>query len=124
MRYKKGQILYSVSVGDDGKCELDTYKVSTVNKNGSYAILVASFTWINKAAAGKRFSKTNNWGWAKDIPSWCRYTARPGEAFSSLVTTPLAAWRAAEKNLLRCVDEDAIPRATKAIKAAISRLGK
>ena len=118
--YKKDQILYSLSIDDDGKCLIDKYRVSTVNKNGVYAILIAPWTWINKAAKGKTFSKTKDFGWASDIPSWCRKYTSPGRNFYDLYTTEKQAWRSMlGEDKMRYWEPDAIDRAQKRIKRAL-----
>lgn len=122
LNYKVGQDLYSLSIDDDGKCGIDTYRISRINENGVYAILVAPYTWGNRAAIGKTFSKTKDYGWLKNIPSWCRYHARTGERLFH--TTVRAAW--ADKDTLKYVGEDDNDpvriRASKTIKAMLAKL--
>lgn len=122
MKYKKGQKLYQCCIDDNCKVSIDEWRVSTINKNGTYAILVTPYTWTNKATKGKRFSKTINMGWASDIPAWCRKYARPGADFYDLHTTPLAAARAEEKGKMSWLDDEEIPKARRNLKAFVTRL--
>lgn len=123
MEYKKGKILYHVSFEDDLKIIIEEYMVSTVNKNGAYAILKNNYTWINKAAKGKTFSKTINMGWAADI-SWCRKHAAYGNQFYDLYSTKLQALQAKLKSDLRWLDDEEIPIYKKKLEAAIKRIRK
>jgi len=116
MKYKKGQDLYSLCVDDDGKCEMDVYRVRTIRGGLVYAILVTSFTW------GKRSKKNGDWGWLDPIPYWCRYCRRVGESFSTLGlhTTKRAAW--ADKNNLKYLDPEPKKKAARTIKSALSKI--
>lgn len=122
LNYKVGQDLYKLSIDDDGKCELDTYRISNINKNGVYAILVASWTWGNRAAIDKAFSKTQDYGWLPNIPSWCKYHARTGQKLFH--TTKRAAW--ADKDALKYVgenkDDPVYIRAERTIKSMLAKL--
>ena len=127
MAYKVGQDLYHLRIEDDGKCTLDVYKVSSINKNGTYAILISEWTWGNRAAKGKAFSKTKDIGWLPNIPTWCRKHCRPDAKFFDLHTTKRAAWN--DKSNLSWLDdspEDEVikKRITTAIKSALTRLKK
>lgn len=124
--YKLDQELYTVFVGDDGKCELATYIVRTIRGGYVYAIWKISSTWGNKAAIGKKFSKILNYGWLDPIPSWCRERCKAGDKFSCLHTTKRAAW-SDPKNLRYLDDPEDAPikkRVETAIKSALTRLKK
>lgn len=126
-KYKKGQDFYSLSIDDDGKCEIDTYRISNIDKRGIYLIKVADYTWGNRAAIGKTFSKTKDYGWFKNIPSWCKYCYRKDEDIKlsgHMHTTKRAAWTD-PYNLKYLNDpEDAAirKRVVTAIKSALTRL--
>lgn len=130
---KKGQDFYRVSVDDDGKCELDVWRVSTINKNGIYLTQVNEFTWGNlNTLAGrgekqKRFTKEKKMGWLPNIwAGWRKYASSEEsiKATHGMHTTKLSAWK--DPRLLRYLDGpedvDAKARAEKAIKSAITRL--
>ena len=129
INYKVGQELYSLSIDDDGKCELDTYKISRINKNGYYLIMFTDYTWGNRAAIGKTSSKTKDYGWLPNIPSWCKYHSRTWEGLKDhyhFHTTKRAAW-ADPYNLENLMwddtPEDAAikKRVERSIKAALTR---
>jgi hypothetical protein len=125
MNYKKDQILYCLVIEDDGKCYLEKYKVSTVNKRGTYAIFLSSWTWINKAAIGKKFSKNKNMGWASNIPRWCKKFAPKDSKFTTLFTTKLSAWKSESKDLSWLSDDEkVIKRAERNIKMNIKKLSR
>jgi len=128
MAVKKGQDFYRVSVNDEGKCELETHRISTINKNGIYLTEVNEFTWGNKKAAGKRFSKEKVVGWLPDIWTCWKNHCRDEEDLKSrgFHTTKLAAWK--DPRNLKYLDEpedaEIKLKAERAIKAAITRLKK
>lgn len=124
MEYKKGKILYHISFEDNLKIIIEEYMVSTVNKNGTYAILKDKTTWINKAAARKTFSKTINMGWADSIPTYYKKHTRPGSQFYDLYLTKLQALQAELKSDMRWLDDDEIPIFKKKLEAAIKRTRK
>lgn len=106
MALKKGQDFYDLCVFDDGQCAIDIWRVTTINKNGVYLIKVAPHTWINRAAKGRAFSKTKDYGWADAIdardkkhfrPSFewelVQYAAEEALKKSDLRSTILAAWK-------------------------------
>ena len=126
--YRKGQELYSVFVDDkSGKCELDIHIVSSMRWCKVfkvwkyYAILKDKLSWGNRAAIGKTFSKTKDYGWLKGIPAWYKISTWGEHKFIGRYTTKLQAWR--DKTLLEeFVDEAAIKRATRTIKMNINKL--
>lgn len=125
-QYRIGQKLYSISVEDNGKCNLRTHIVRTIRGGILYAILKNEYTWGNKAAIGKRFSRTENYGWLDPIPSCWREACKVGEKFRYLHTTERAAW-ADPFNLRYLGDPEDAPirkRVETQIKAALTRLKK
>lgn len=98
MSQKVGQILYSVSVDEDtGKVSFEEYVVRTIRGGFIHAIWKNSLTW------GKRSNKHGDYGWLKNIPSWCRekWNVDPSKGPRrryDIHTTKLAAIRSAIKH--------------------------
>lgn len=125
--YKVGQDLFNVWADDDGKCYLSTHRIRTINKNGIYLVEIDKFTWVNRAAIGKTFSKTLDWGYANNIPKWMKTHIWTSDNMKQrgYHTTKLAAWK--DPNVTRYMDEEdevAMKKAQQQIKAAITKLGK
>jgi hypothetical protein len=97
INYKVGQKLYTVCSDEEtGKSVLDTYIVRTIRRGRVYATLFEKgLTWV------KRSSKHGDFGWAQNIPSWCRKVTVEGTAFRNLFTTKRQAWVAQEKSFLK-----------------------
>jgi hypothetical protein len=120
MSYKIGQELYTLSIEDDGKCSIETYKVRTIRHGFVYAILVASFTW------GKKSTRHGDFGWLDPINSCFRQSCKIGEKFHNLHTTKRGAW--AYPGNLDWIDDSDPEEARirekikKTIKSALSRL--
>jgi hypothetical protein len=120
-KYKVGQKLYSVCIHEDGKCEMETHIITTIqNRKRSqyldgthqyvYAVqYIHGITWI------KLSKKHGDFGWAKDVNLY-RSFAVEGKPFSSLHTTKRQAWLAAKKQVLRYIGyhDDEYPEKEKA----------
>lgn len=93
MNYKISQVLYYVHADEDtGKVSIDEWIVRTIRGGRVYAIVKTPWTWV------KLSNKHFDWGWAKDIPNYCRDSCREGEKMAQLHTTELAALRARLKS--------------------------
>lgn len=123
-KYRVGQDLYNVWADDDGKCEITTHRIRTINKNGIYLVEIDKWTWINRAAIGKSFSKTENYGYADNISKWSKTHIRNPDDINKhrYWTTKLKAWQ--DKDITQFINEDeaAMKKAHRQIKTNISKL--
>lgn len=66
---KVGRIYFACTAKENGGVEMDEWHVRTVKAGKATAILkIQGITWV------KLSTKHFDWGWAKSIPSWMRWT--------------------------------------------------
>jgi len=118
-KIKPGREFFEVSVDwDTGKCELDTWRVSTVRGGKITAILVAPWTW------GKRSTKHGDYGWLPNIGQEFRFSWSPDQSIP-MFSTKLKAWiHAGEKIKQKWYGDDAAARdqALATCRAQVTRL--
>lgn len=86
IKYRVGQSLYDVLVGNNGACELTEWIVRTIRGGKVTAIKKDQFTWV------KLSSKNGDWGWAKSIDPLWRQSWSCGQP-APLQTTKRLAWK-------------------------------
>ena len=82
-KYKVGQVLHRVFYAeadpDEGlkaSLEVDEFVVRSIRKGWVSAVLkLKHVTWV------KVSKKHFDWGWAKNIPQWCRTKWKPDQTY-------------------------------------------
>jgi hypothetical protein len=81
MMVKPGKVYYAITITDDGKITVENWVVRTVRGGKITAIWKLPYTW------GKRSTKNGDFGWLKNIPTWCRRTWKVDTEPYSIFTT-------------------------------------